>query len=338
MNDTKSVTFRAPDDMHIHLRQGSELKKYARRAAKVFARAVVMPNVKPPITTPAGLISYRNEIQRCTTGFQPLMTFKLVAGLNANQVAGLKDSGAVAGKYYPEGVTTNSEDGIRNTGELFPILEAMEEMDIILCVHGEKPGDPILTREQSFIPEFEQIVKKFPRLRIVFEHVSTKEAVAFVRNMPDSIAATVTVHHLLFTLEDMMASGFYPELYCKPVVKHASDMEAIRQAVLEGGSKFFFGSDSAPHPRAAKSKAPVASGVYSSPVALPLLIDFFDSHGALGKLEDFVSRFGAEFYRLPLNEGRSEWQRISDKVPRAIDGAIPLLAGKTVSWKKKAAG
>jgi len=293
-----------------------------------------MPNLLPPVTKPADLLSYRNRIQKCTIGFEPLMTFKLVPGLNPNQIMELKDSSAVAGKYYPEGVTTNSENGITSADELYRILEVMEELELVLCIHGEEPQAPILTRERDFLPQFQEIVRRFPGLRIVFEHVSTTDAVELVKEMPETVAATVTVHHLLFTLEDMMASGFCPGLYCKPVVKSAADREAIQKVVLEANHKFFFGSDSAPHPSSAKARAPVASGVYSAPVAIPLLIEFFDSCDALDKLEDFVSRFGAEFYRLPLNEEKTEWVKARRQVPDHIDGAIPLFAGKTVAWRR----
>ncbi len=338
MTNVRTIAFRTPDDMHIHLRQGQALRRYARRVSRSFARGIVMPNLLPAITTPQDLLSYRNRIQRFTRGFTPLMTFKLVPGLNRHQIAGLRGAEAVAGKYYPEGVTTNSENSIRSTEKLFGVLESMEEEGLVLCVHAEDPEAPVLSREQRFLPLIEEIVKRFPGLRLVFEHVSTKDAVDLVNDLPQNVAATVTVHHLLFTLEDMMASGFIPGLYCKPVVKTASDREAIQQVVLEGHPKFFFGSDSAPHPVAAKSKAPVASGVYSAPVAIPLLIEFFDTRGAIAKLENFVSRFGAEFYGLPLNRGTSEWLNIDRQVPDIVDGALPLYAGKKVLWKKKAAG
>ncbi|MBN1687216.1 MAG: dihydroorotase [Spirochaetales bacterium] len=332
--DLERITIRPPDDMHVHLRQGRPMRRYARRISGSFARGVVMPNLIPPVSTEAGLIDYRNKIRKAAPGFEPLVTFKLSPGIAPGQVAALKNSGAVAGKYYPEGVTTNSEDGIRSADEVYPILEAMEGHGIVLCIHGEDPSAPVLEREGVFLSQLEELVRRFPRLNIVLEHVSTREAVKLVDSLPSTVAATVTVHHLLFTLEDMMASGFYPALYCKPVVKGAPDREAIQRTVLEGNPKFFFGSDSAPHPVSAKRNPPVAAGVYSSPVAMPLIIDFFDSHGALDKLEDFVSRFGAEFYSLPLNEGESVWFKESWTVPGVVDGAVPLCAGETLLWKK----
>jgi len=330
-----SIVIRTPDDMHVHLRQGRALAKYARRTAASFARALVMPNLLPPVATPQVLTAYRDLIRRSAPGFEPLMTFKLLPGMTAELVASLKESGAVAGKYYPEGVTTNAEDGIRNVNELYPILEVMEELGLVLCIHGEDPAAPVLERERRFLPQFGEMARRFPRLKMVLEHVSTKEAVDLVRALPGTIAATVTVHHLLFTLEDMMASGLHPELYCKPVVKTEADREAIREAVLEGNPKFFFGSDSAPHPAAAKTASPAAAGVYSAPVAVPLLLEFFETRRRLGSLEGFISRFGARFYGLPILEGTAEWVKAPWKVPRVLDGAIPLCAGRELSWQKK---
>ena len=324
--------------MHVHLRQGPALTDYARRISSDFARAVVMPNLVPPVSTPERVISYREEIAEAAPGFEPLMTFKLLPGMDLGAVTALKEAGALAGKYYPEGVTTNSEDGIRNTDELYPIIEAMEEAGLVLCMHGETPGDPVLERERAFLPQLEEMVHKFPRLRMVFEHVSTAEAVRLVERLPETIGATVTVHHLLFTLEDMMASGLDPHLYCKPVLKTEADRGEIERVVLEKNRKFFFGSDSAPHPKAAKTTAPAASGVYSAPVAMPLLIDFFDSRGGLDKLEDFTSRFGPEFYNLSLNTDKVAWTENTWVVPDETDTAVPLWAGKKLNWIKKAAG
>ncbi len=338
MATASSVTIRTPDDMHVHLRQWPEAGEYTRRIADSFARGVVMPNLLPPVCTAEGLETYRDHIRSAAPGFEPLMTFKLLPGMKADRVAALKAAGAVAGKYYPEGVTTNAEDGIRTSSELYPILEAMEEYELILCVHGEDPSAPVLERERAFLPQYEEIASRFPRLKSVFEHVSTREAVDMVKNLPETIAATVTVHHLLFTLEDMMANGLFPQLYCKPVVKTEGDRQAIEKVVLEGNPRFFFGSDSAPHPASAKKNPPLAAGVYSAPVAMPLLIDFFDSRHALERLEDFTSRFGAVFYGLPLNSTNTEWLKTPWKVPGTVDGVIPLCAGREVSWQKKAAG
>ncbi len=337
MDELRSITIRTPDDMHVHLRQGPGLAEYARRVGSVFSRAVVMPNLVPPVSTPERLVSYRKEIIDSVPGFEPLMTFKLLPGMTAEEVYALKRSGAVAGKYYPEGVTTNSEDGIRNTDELYPILETMEEAGLVLCMHGEEPAAPVLDRERAFLPQLEKMTARFPRLRMVFEHVSTADGVALVDNLPETVAATVTVHHLLFTIEDMMASGLNPHLYCKPVIKTENDRREIERVVLEKNHKFFFGSDSAPHPVAAKTKVPAAAGVYSAPVAMPLLIDFFESRKALDKLEDFTSRFGPEFYNLPLNRGTSEWLNVPREVPDVVDGAVPLWAGKKLRWTKKTA-
>lgn len=330
-----TIQFRAPDDLHVHLRQGDAMPGYARRVGESFARALIMPNLIPPVTTPDDVAKYDRLIRDAAPGLETLMTFKLMPGMRASQITALKLEGVIAGKYYPEGVTTNAEDGIRGTDDLYPILEYMEEEDLVLCIHGETPEAPVLERETDFLGQLEDMATQFPRLRMVFEHVSSADAVRSVIELPATVSATVTVHHLLFTLEDMMANGLNPHLYCKPVVKSEADRLAIEKVVLEGRSEFFFGSDSAPHPIESKTRSPASAGVYSAPVALPLLIDFFDRNGAIDKLEDFTSRFGAEFYRVPLNEETVEWERTSWKVPDTVDGVIPLCAGQELGWAKK---
>ncbi len=329
------VRITAPDDMHVHLRQGPEMAGYARRISLSFGRVLVMPNLLPPITTPALMADYAADIRVAAPGLKTLMTFKLMPGMGLAEITALKHAGAIAGKYYPEGVTTNAEDGIRGTQDLYPILEHLETEGLVLCIHGESPGAPVLDRERAFLIQFEEMVRRFPRLRMVFEHVSSADAVNLVVRLPATVAATVTVHHLLFTLEDMMASGLNPHLYCKPVVKTEADRSAIERVVLEGHPKFFFGSDSAPHPLEAKTMTPAAAGVYSAPIAMPLLIGLFEKWDSLSKLEDFTSRFGADFYGIERNTDVVEWQKEAWVVPAIVDGAVPLMAGNTVAWKKK---
>lgn len=332
------ITFRVPDDMHVHLRQGGIMPAYARRIASDFGRAVIMPNLIPPIASPESLSAYRSEIRKAAPGLEPLMTFKLLPGMGGGEIAALKAAGAIAGKYYPEGVTTNSEDGISGTAELYPILASMEDVGLILCIHGEAVDAPVLERERVFLDQFREMVKKFPKLRMVFEHVSTAEGVEAVCELPETVAATVTVHHLMYTLEDLLASGLDAHLYCKPLVKNEDDRRAIEKVVLEGNAKFFFGSDSAPHPAADKAKTPAAAGVYSAPVALPLLIEFFDDRGMIPLLEDYTSGFGADFYGLARSTRLISWRKESWQVPDLVDGVVPLHAGKTLLWKKMTAG
>ncbi|MBT3274547.1 MAG: dihydroorotase [Spirochaetales bacterium] len=331
----QELVLRRPDDFHVHLRQGANLPAYARRVAADFARALVMPNLKPPVADAEALIRYRNEICSAAPDFQPLMTFKLLAGLSADKIKAMKTAGALAGKYYPEGVTTNAEDGIRGIDDLYPVLEVMEELDIVLCIHGETHDAPVLEREAAFLPQLDEMALKFPRLRMVFEHVSTREAVEMVRALPGNVAATVTVHHLLYTFEDMMASGLDASLYCKPLVKNDMDRMAIQEAVLGSEKKFFYGSDSAPHSVAAKQKTPAAAGVYSAPVSLPLLLEFFESHGALDLIEAFTSEFGADFYGITQNKTETVWEKVRWQAESEIDGAIPLGAGRQLEWRQK---
>lgn len=328
-----SFTFRKPDDMHIHFRQGKMLDAYARTAAQSFARCLVMPNTMPPIATAEELSSYGRTITAAAPGFVPLLTFKVLGGRQAEQVSQLKAAGAVAGKLYPRGATTNAEDGVAVIEEAYPVFEAMQDESLVLCVHAEEPSAPVLERERAFLPALQRIVSRFPRLRLVVEHVSSADAVAFVQSMPETVAATVTVHHLLLTLDDLLGEKLAPHLFCKPVVKFDSDRSAICAAVLGGDSKFFFGSDSAPHPQASKESGAGAAGVYSAPTAVPLLIDFFESHGELRKLEAFTSGFGSAFYRLPVNDSRVTYEKSAWEVPASVDGAVPLWAGRMLAWK-----
>lgn len=334
MKEIREITLRRPDDMHVHLRQGPELAGYAQDLASSFARALVMPNTIPPITTPEGLAGYRTAILKAAGGgFVPLMTFKIQPGMDRERVRALKSAGAVAGKYYPQGVTTNSEDGIAESETVMETIAAMEAEGLVLCLHGEEPGAEALDRERAFLPRLIQFAERFPGLRIVLEHVSSAPGVEAVLALPDRVAATVTVHHLLYTLDDLFGGGLDPHLFCKPVVKGARDRKAIQQVVLEANRRFFFGSDSAPHPRAAKEGPRVAAGVYSMPASLSLLAGFFDESGRLDLLEPFVSRFGAEFYGLPLNEGRLELRREAWQVPEVAHGVVPLAAGRELPWR-----
>lgn len=381
MSGSRDIVLRRPDDMHVHLRQSPQLAGYAEDVARHFARAIIMPNLKPPITTPAELRSYRDEIlaavgraadggprgastrrgleggrpdgghppddggpdgadrpdggdlRRSSGGFLPLMTFMVRSGMSRAEVRALREAGAIAGKYYPRGVTTNSEEGVSDLPGLLPTVEAMEAEGLVLCIHGEEPGAEILDRERAFLPRLRELSRGFPRLRIVLEHVSTAAGVEAVLELSDRVAATVTVHHLLYCLDDLLGDGLVPHLYCKPVVKGRTDREAIRRVVLDGNARFFFGSDSAPHPRSAKEGTRGAAGVYSMPVSLSLLAAFFEERGRLERLEPFLSRFGAEFYGLPLNEGRILLRREGWRVPEELHGVVPLEAGSLLAWR-----
>jgi len=325
---------------------------YVADHAAVFGRGLIMPNTLPPISDSPGLTEYRAAIvrlaQAVNPAYQPLMTFKLFpvatlapSGDLAGVLAGLKLAGAVAGKLYPAGVTTNSSDGVADLELLYPVFEAMQETGLVLCVHGEEPDAFCLDREAAFLPKLNRIVCDFPRLRIVLEHVSTAAAVEWVSGQPDRVAATVTVHHLLHTLDDMLADHLRPHLFCKPLLKRPADRVAIQSVVLAGSSRFFFGSDSAPHGRVAKECDCGAAGIYSASVALPLLAGFFEAAGKLERLADFTGRFGAEFYGLPLPSDELVLLRKKWQVPQSLHeglagfpagGVVPLAAGQELAW------
>lgn len=323
-----------PDDFHVHLRQGDAMAGFARDARDAgFARVLAMPNLKPPITGVAELSAYRAEIRRAAPGLEPLMSFALAKGMRRADIAALKEAGAVAGKYYPANATTNSEEGIADHEDAYPALEAMEELGIVLSVHAEEPSAEVLDRERAFLPRIEAIAKRFPALRIVVEHLSSADGVAFVLAAPPTVAGGVTVHHLLYTLDDLMGGALDPQLHCKPCLKTRRDREAIQQAVLSGDARFFFGSDSAPHPRERKECGAAASGTYTMPVALPLLAEFFSRAGKPELLDGFVARHGADFYGLPRNAGTIALVEEEWTVPAEIRGVAPLRAGKKLGWR-----
>ncbi len=324
-----------PDDFHVHLRQDAALAGYVSDYAKQFGRGLVMPNTVPPIITPELLLDYKQKITASASRFEPLMTFKLHAAYSRDTLEKMKALGAVAGKYYPAGVTTNSHDGISELESVFPVLEMMEELGFVLCVHGEEPSAFCLDRESAFIRQMKRIVERFPKLKIVFEHLSTAAAVDFVMSAPENVAATITVHHLMFTLDDVIGDGLQPHHFCKPLPKFPGDREAVRAAAFSGNSKFFLGTDSAPHLKEKKECACGAAGVYSAPVALPLLAEIFESAGKLSLLPDFVGGFGADFYGLPRTSESITLVRESWVVPDSCHGVVPLAAGKTLSWKLK---
>jgi len=334
-----SITIRKPDDMHLHLRQGETLRHVLPWTANQFARAVVMPNTIPPITTTERLQAYRNEIRAAVPkgqpDFEPLMTFKIMADMNADRVAALKKAGAIAGKLYPRGSTTHAEDGPSDLEALFPVFAAMQNRGLVLSIHAEDPARPVLQREQDFLPAVHMIAETFPELKIVVEHVSSRETVDFVRQAGENIAGTVTLHHLLFTIDDILGGSLDPHLFCKPLIKSRDDREAIRGAAFSGNERFFFGSDSAPHSREKKLNEG-AAGVFSAPVLLPALTGLFEEYDRLDLLENFLSVFGASFYGLELNEGTITLEKADFEVPKAVDEYVPILAGKKLNWRVKA--
>ncbi|MFW5742296.1 MAG: dihydroorotase [Spirochaetota bacterium] len=365
-----AVSFRAPDDFHVHLRQAPVLAPVVRETSRWCARALVMPNTVPPVTTPEALRRYREEIlAQVPSGrsLEPLMTFKVVPSLDPREVSAFTDAGAIGGKLYPQGVTTNSADGVTAVEPLYPIFEAMEGCDLVLEVHAEEPGVFSLDREEAYLPHIERIASRFPRLRVVVEHVSSAAAIEALASLPETVAATVTVHHLLLTLDDVVGDELRPHHFCKPIAKRERDRQAIRDAVFSGDPRVFFGSDSAPHPRDAKEAACGCAGVYTAPVAIPLLAEIFEDAGvplteaAAGStdprpaaadprptpageasgdgarlhrpsLESFVSRHGAEFYRLALNDATIRLVDCPWVVPDVCEGVVPFYASERLKY------
>jgi dihydroorotase len=323
------LTIKCPDDFHIHLRQGEELKNYARETARFFKRGVVMPNTIPPIISARQVIEYREQILGCTNNFEPLMTFKIIPGLDAMEVSSLKEAGAIIGKYYPAGATTNSSDGVTHWHQIKGVLGEMEKLGLVLSIHGEVPDSFILNREKDFLPILEEIVKAFPRLKIVLEHISSKEGIEYVKNAPENVAGTITLHHLIHTVEDVLRDG---NNKCMPTPKLREDRDSIQATAFSGNPKFFFGSDSAPHLQRDKDNAIGKFGVYSAPVLLPKLVELFENFGVLDKLENFLSKFGADFYGLPYNNGSITLVKRGFTVPLNICGVKPFLAGEFISW------
>jgi len=323
------ITIKCPDDFHIHLRQGEELINYAKESAKVFKRGVVMPNTIPPIISARQIIEYRKQILDCTTNFEPLMTFKIIPGLDPMEIKSLRDAGAIIGKYYPAGATTNSSDGVTHWKQMKDVLEEMQRLGIVLSIHGEVPDSFILNREKDFLPILDEIIKAFPGLKIVLEHISSREGIEYVKNAPDNVAGTITLHHLIHTVEDVIRDG---NNKCMPIPKLIEDRDSIRVAAFSGSPKFFFGSDSAPHLQSEKDNATGKFGVYSAPVLLPKLVEIFENFGVLNKLENFVSKYGADFYGLPHNKGSITLEKRGFTVPLNTYGVKPFLSGEFISW------
>lgn len=332
-----SFTIIKPDDMHLHLRQGELMNGYVQAGCGNYSRGVVMPNTQPPILTVTEMEQYKEAISlACKAShlkFQPCMTFQITPSLTLDELRLLKEAGAVGGKYYPVGVTTNSENGMASVEGSFPLFEMMENTQMPLLIHGESQDAPVFERERAFLSSVKVIAQAFPRLKIVLEHLSTKEGVDMVASLSDNVASTVTVHHLLFTKEDLMASGMVPHLYCKPLLQNNQDRSALREWVFSGSEKVFFGSDSAPHPKEDKESSNGKAGVFSSPVAMSALATLFDEAGKIDKLEAFVSISGARFYGWEINREKLKFIKESWVVPEEYFGSVPLFAGKSLAWK-----
>lgn len=331
MNET--WTLPRADDFHVHLRQDEDLPLYAREAARHFARVLVMPNLVPPVRTSQEVSAYLEAILCAAPDLHPLMAFKLSPDLTDSNIHELAKVGAVAGKVYPEGVTTHSENGVQDLRQIGHLLPAMENHALVVCCHGEKPGIFCLDREEAFLEEFSEVAAAHPQTRFVLEHVSTAAAVRRVAELGPNVAATITLHHLEITLDDVIGGNLRPHLFCKPVAKRASDRQALRKAAFSGNPKFFFGSDSAPHRMDRKECASGCAGVYSMPVALEGLAEVFDAANARERLGHFVAGFGADFYGLPRTTQTVTLIRDPWTVPAVVDGVVPYRAGETLAWR-----
>lgn len=333
-----------PDDWHLHVRDGDALAAVVPHSARIFGRAIAMPNLDPPVTTVAQARAYRDRILAAVpggSGFEPLMTLYLTDRTTPETVReAAADSAVHAVKLYPAGATTHSDAGVTAIENVHPALEAMAEADLPLLVHGEVVRDEVdfFDREKVFIDEvLTPLVERFPALRVVFEHVTTREAVAFVNDAPDRVAATITPHHLLENRNALFAGGLRPHHFCLPVLKREADRRALLEAATGDSPKFFLGTDSAPHPRGAKESTCGCAGVYSAHAALELYAEIFDTAGRLDRLEAFASHRGADFYGLPRNTGRVRLVREATEVPEEYafgdDVLVPLRAGGTVGWR-----
>ena len=337
-----------PDDWHLHLRDGAALRAVVAHTARVFRRAIVMPNLKPPVRTTAQALAYRERILAALppgSDFEPLMTLYLTGAMQPAQIDDAVDSGIIqAVKYYPAGATTNSEAGVSDLATVTSVLERMQERDLPLRVHGEvtDPGVDPFDREAVVIDRvLAPLVRRLPKLRIVFEHATTREAVAFVRDHRH-LAATLTPQHLLLSRSAMFERGIRPHLYCLPVLKRESHRQALIEAAVSGSPQFFLGTDSAPHSRITKEAACGCAGVYSAHAALALYAEAFDAVGRLDRLEGFASHYGADYYRLPRNRDRITLTRtpwtVPDAYPFGDETLVPFRAGETLAFQVSHAG
>ncbi|WP_018232259.1 dihydroorotase [Thioalkalivibrio thiocyanodenitrificans] len=346
MTSVQTLTLRYPDDWHLHLRDGDALPAVVPHTAQRFARAIVMPNLKPPVTTTEQALAYRSRILAAVphgAAFTPLMTLYLTDDTTADEIRRARDSGIVYGvKLYPAGATTHSDAGVTHVRHAYAALEAMQQAGLPLLVHGEAtdPDVDVFDRETVFIERtLAPLMKDFPGLKIVLEHITTADAAAFVREGGELLGATVTPQHILMNRNALFQGGIRPHHYCLPVLKRERHRQAIMDVLAEGHARFFLGTDSAPHPRGAKESACGCAGIYSAHAALELYAEAFEAAGALQHLEAFASLNGPRFYGLPENEGTLTLVRDPWEVPQAYplggDTVVPLRAGTHIAWRLK---
>ena len=344
VTDPSRITIRRPDDWHVHLRDGEMLRAVAPYTARQFARAIVMPNLVPPVTRIDAASAYRDRILAALPdghGFTPLMTCYLTDDADAEEIArGFSEGVWVAAKLYPANATTNSAHGVTDIARLRPALEAMQRIGMPLLVHGEvtDPVVDIFDREAVFIERtLAPLARDFPALKIVFEHITTAEAVAFVEGAGPTIAATVTPHHMMLNRNAIFEGGIRPHAYCLPVAKRERHRVAVRRAAMSGSPKFFLGTDSAPHAVERKEAACGCAGIFNAPFAIESYLEMFEEDGAIDRFEAFASENGPNFYGLPLNDGTITLERRASEVPTSLPAAgtaiIPFQAGETLRWR-----
>lgn len=345
----KSITLRHPDDWHLHVRDGAVLEAVIAHSARQFRRAIIMPNLQPPVVTTELALAYRDRILQALARvadfdheFEPLMTLYLTDNTDSNEVRRARDSGLVHGfKLYPAGATTNSEAGVTDLlGRCGDVLETMQEVGMPLLVHGEvtDPEVDLFDREAVFIDRVMVPLRHaFPELKVVFEHLTTKEGVDYVKSAGQSVAATITAHHLLYNRNALFEGGIRPHYYCLPVLKREKHRQALLQAAVSESGRFFLGTDSAPHTRGAKENACGCAGCYTALHAMELYASAFDSIGRLDALEAFASMNGPAFYGLPVNQGTITLERaqlaIPQELPMGDEIVVPLAAGESLAWR-----
>lgn len=338
------LTITRPDDWHLHLRDGETLKAVLPDTAHRFARAIVMPNLRPPVTNFDLALAYRERILEALPNglqFEPLMTLYLTDNTSGVEIKRASESGFVhAVKYYPAGATTNSDSGVTDLNKCSQVFEVMQNLGMPLLMHGEvTDGDvDVFDREKVFIDRnMKPLLARFPELKVVFEHITTRDAAQFVTAAPANVAATITPHHLLMNRNAMFAGGMRPHHYCLPILKREEHRQALVEAAISGSPKFFLGTDSAPHPKSAKESACGCAGMYSAHAAIELYAEVFDAENALAKLEAFASFYGADFYGLPRNQDQITLVKESWQVPAEMefgdDLLVPLRAGQSVQWR-----
>jgi dihydroorotase len=338
---SQTLTIRRPDDWHVHLRDGDMLRLVAPFTARQFARAIVMPNLVPPITAIGQAADYRERIKEAAGGlFLPLMTYYLTDESDAEVVDhGFNDDVWMAAKLYPANATTNSASGVTNVRNIYSVLERMQRIGMVLCVHGEvtDPEVDVFDREAVFIERIlTALVRDFPELKIVLEHITTADAASFVADAGPNVAATITPQHLQLNRNAIFAGGLRPHAYCLPVLKREHHRLAVRAAAVSGSPKYFLGTDSAPHARHAKEAACGCAGIFNAPYALESYAEVFEEEGALDRFEGFTSEHGARFYGLPLNEGTVTLERTDNEVPDRLGAGdidlVPFHAGQVLRW------